>query len=58
MEFDQFYTKLGTVLGKFPILKTMLNEDRFRPMVPSLVSSDMAFMFEKQKHINKRCLIY
>ena len=49
MEFLQFYAELETVLDQFPILKIIFNSDRFRPMVPGLVSSDMAFMLDPPK---------
>jgi hypothetical protein len=46
MEFMQFYSDLETVFDQYGLLKTIFNSDRFRPMVPQLVSQDMTFMLK------------
>jgi hypothetical protein len=47
MEFMQFYSDLETVFDQYGLLKIIFNSDRFRPMVPQLVSQDMIFMLKE-----------
>ena len=37
------------MLDQFSILKTIFNANRFKPMIPSLVSSDMIFILDEPR---------
>jgi hypothetical protein len=56
MEFMQFYSDLETVFDQYGLLKIIFNSDRFRPMVPQLVSQDMLFMLKEPQAYKSQML--